>query len=187
MSSGRALEIGAGVALLAAYALHVTVLAGRGAPTDALWMCHVASLLVALGLLVLRPELIAVGFLWQALGTPLWLLDLSQGGELLATSLGTHLGGLAAGLFGVRRLGVPRGTWWRALFGLAGLLLLSRLVTPPAANVNLAFAVWPGWERLFPSHGAYLALLGAVAAATFVSLDATLHRSEPGTSTAPRG
>ncbi|MEA2462643.1 MAG: hypothetical protein QOJ98_390, partial [Acidobacteriota bacterium] len=45
------------------------------------------------------------------------------------------------------------------------LCVLCRLVTPPAANVNLAFRVADGWTRYFPSYPLYAAMLLAALAA----------------------
>ena len=64
------------------------------------------------------------------------------------------------GLWGARRLGLAQGSWWRALAGLMGLQALTRLTAPAEGNVNLAFALWPGSEAVFPSYATYwLALL----------------------------
>lgn len=175
--TSRALEVVLGLLLLVFYLLHASVWWVRGSPAEALWMCHLATVLVGLGLLVRSATLNAVGFLWQALGTPFWVLDLSVGGEFIPSSLGTHLGGLLGSAHGLWRLGMPRGAWWKALLGLAGLHVLSRLTTPPAANVNLSSAVWPGWERWFPTHGVYIAILAGLSAATFAALGAVLERA----------
>jgi hypothetical protein len=79
----------------------------------------------------------------------------------------------------VHRLGLPTDAWWQAAAGLFGLHLLSRFATPAAANVNLAFAVWPGWERLFRSHALYIATLVAASAAVFAVLTPLLQRLAP--------
>ena len=59
------------------------------------------------------------------------------------------------------------------------LLLLSRLVTPPAANVNLAHQVWAGWEDLFPSYAVYFAVLLAGSAVLYAAIEALLRRLAP--------
>ncbi|MGC4095259.1 MAG: hypothetical protein QM756_46520 [Polyangiaceae bacterium] len=155
-----------GVAALACYAIHAGshVLAGR--PAEALWACHVATLLVGVGALLRHATPIAIGVLWLSFGNPLWVLDLCTGGEFLPTSPFTHVGGFVLGCVALRRLGLPRGAWWQAMAAFIGLLLFTRLVTPPVSNVNLAFAVAPGWERAFPSYPLYLGLLLAAGSAT---------------------
>jgi hypothetical protein len=39
------------------------------------------------------------------------------------------------------------------------LVMLTRLLTPAAANVNLAFAVYPGFEKWFPTYPRYFVFL----------------------------
>jgi hypothetical protein len=126
-----------------------------GQPAGALWACHIGTLLIALGAALRAPRLNAVGVSWLALGTPVWLLDLSTGAGLIPTSLLTHVGGTALGCVGVARMGFPRGTWWRALAGIVALQQVTRLVAPPSGNVNVAFIIHPGWEAHFSSYGRY--------------------------------
>jgi hypothetical protein len=156
-----------GALALAAYALQGGYDVWHGRPADLLWACHLGALAIGVGCVTRRAALVAVGLSFLAYGVPLWLLDLATGGEFVPTSAGTHLGGLAVGVAAVRRLGWPTGTWRRALAASIGLLGVTRLVTPPAANVNLVFAVAGGWEARFPSHAAYLALMIAGAGAVF--------------------
>jgi len=158
------------------YAIHAGGHLGRGQPEDLLWACHLGALSVGVGLLLGSPALNAVGFLWLCVGNVLWCLDLAAGGELITTSLLTHVLGCGIGGFGVARLGMPRHSWVRALLALLALQLLCRLVTPPQANVNLAHAVWAGWEDRFPAYWAYQALLLLVAAAAFALLEFIARR-----------
>ena len=132
-----------GAAGLALYAVHAARHAIFREPEHLLWLCNVAAVAVAAGMLLARPMLNAIGLLWLVVGNPLWLIDLARGGELLPTSLLTHGVGFLLGLVGLRRLGLPRGAWWRSV--LAGLVLLAvtRAITPPSADVNLVYTVWP--------------------------------------------
>jgi hypothetical protein len=154
-----------GAAGLALYAVHATRHAIFRQPEHLLWLCNVAAVIVGAGLLLGRPMLNAIGVLWLIVGDPLWLIDLIRGGELLPTSLLTHAAGLVLGLVGLRRLGLPRGAWWRAV--LAGLVLLAvtRAITPAAADVNLVYTVWPTEGTAVRATVATLALVvpGAVA------------------------
>ena len=106
-----------------------------------------------------QPVVVAVGVLWLLVGLPLWLLELAGGGEFIPTSLLTHVLGLVVGLVGVWRLGMPEGAWWKATLALLVLNQLCRWVTPVKANVNVAFAIHPGWDRWFSSHLAYILTL----------------------------
>lgn len=169
----------AGIVATLFYAIHAAYHVAEGHPEDALWACHLATLLVAAGLLLRRPLPAAIGVAWLALGIPLWIADLAGGGAFLPTSLLTHVGGLVLGLHGLSRMGVPAKLWWKALLSLWGLQLVTRAVTPPAANVNLAFRVWDGYERTFPSYRLYLALLWLVAGSTFLMAELGLRRLWP--------
>jgi hypothetical protein len=78
-----------------------------------------------------------------------------------------------------RRLPWPRHAALTATLGLAALQGVTRLLTPAAANMNLAFAVWSGWESSFPSYAAYeMVLLGGAGAAFFCG-DRLLRRWAP--------
>jgi len=162
------------------YGAHAAWYAAHGRPlANLLWACHLGTLLVGGGLLFSSAATNAVGVLWLCLGIPLWILDLRAGGELVPTSILTHLGGLAIGAWGVRRLGFPAYAALPAVAGLLALNLVSRQVTPPAENVNLAFAVWHGWEGYFPSHPLYIATLLAGSAVAFALLTPVLRRLGP--------
>lgn len=145
-------------------------------PEDLLWMCHVATLVIAAGLILPCPTANAVGVLWLTLGVPLWILDMSTGGEILPTSLLTHVGGMTLGIVGMRRLGMPRHAWWKALLALCFLCLVTRLVTARSANVNLTYAVYQGWEAAFPSYRVYFALFVLLSAATFFAAEMGFRR-----------
>ncbi|HYP78573.1 MAG TPA: hypothetical protein VER12_21520 [Polyangiaceae bacterium] len=161
---------------LACYAIHVGVHLYRGRFADALWGCHVASLLIAAGAFSERATPAAIGVLWLCFGNPIWLLDIATGGEFLPTSLFTHLGGFVIGILALRRLGVPPHVWWKATLAFLALLGLTRLLTPRASNINLAFAVAPGWEATFPSYPLYLLLLISAGAVTFFAAELGLRK-----------
>jgi hypothetical protein len=156
-----------GAVALACYVVHAGFHISEGRPQDVLWACHVAALSIALGCFLGNASFIAVGILWLSYGNPLWLVDITTGGELLPTSILTHVGGLLVGLFALRKLGWPGAVWGRAALAFLGLLGLTRLLTPRKANVNLAFRVADGWESTFPNFAVYFALLAACAALTF--------------------
>lgn len=165
-----------GLAALACYAGHGAFHVLNGRPEDLLWACHLGAALVGAGLLAGIASLHGVGVLFLCLGTPLWLLDLAAGSDFLPTSCLTHFGGLAIGLVGVRRLGMPRGVGCLAALALIALILTCRLVTPAAANVNLAFATAPGAGPYFPSYQSYIATAVGFAACYFIALEFALRR-----------
>jgi hypothetical protein len=165
-----------GIAALTCFAIHATYHLLSGRAPDLLWGCHVATVLVGLGALLERPVPVAVGVLWLCFGNPLWALDVTTGGEFLPTSLFTHVGGFVIGLLALRTLRFPARSWLYAAAGYLVLLGATRLLTPRASNVNLAFAVAPGWERTFPSYPAYLLLLMTAGTATFFVVSLVLRK-----------
>src|SRR6185437_8352001 len=134
---------------------------------DLLWACNVAMPLLAFGCFLAHARMCVCAFLFLLYGTPMWLLDLVAGGGMVLTSPLLHLGGLGLAAYAVWRLGWPPRTWLVAAGGAALVLAISALVTPPAANVNMAFSVYKGWEHWFPSHRVYLAGMWLGAASVF--------------------
>lgn len=165
-----------GWAAIACYAVHGTYHLYHGRPEDLLWACHIGALFIGIGLLLPSLSLSGVGTLFLAVGTPLWLLELAGGMEFMATSLFTHIGALAIGLYAVRHFGMPRGVWWKALAGLIGLIILCRLTTPAEANVNIAFSVQSGWEDRFPSYPVYILTMIAITGLYFFVVEYLLQR-----------
>jgi hypothetical protein len=167
-ASERAMTL-AGLTALACYAIHAIFHLTQGRWYDLFWACHVAAILIGAGLLAHSATINGMGVLLGLMGLPLWVADLAAGSDLFPTSLLTHVVALLIGLYGAGRMGMPRGTWWKTTAALVGLIALCRLATPVAANVNVAFAIPPGWEDYFASHASYLGCtIGAAAAYFFV-------------------
>ena len=166
-----------GVAALACFAVHAWYEVRLNPAENLFWACNLATLLVAVGLLLRWPTGNALGFLWLVLGVPLWIMDSLSGAGCHVSAVFTHLGGLLLGLAGVRLLGLPRGAWWQAVGCLYLLHLVSRWVTPEAENINLAYRVWTGWESHFPSHRVYILLLMTGAGLLFAGVEFALHRT----------
>ena len=156
-----------GLAALVLSLVNTYVKFQNGLAYELFWACHIAVLLVGFGLLLRNGTLNAIGLLWSCVGTPLWILDLVTGSELLPMAVLTHLGTPALGLIGVRELGLPRHAAIKALAAFVPLWVVCRLVTPPALNVNLAFRVHSGWESYFASYPMYFGMLLAISAVIF--------------------
>jgi len=165
-----------GVAAILLYSAHAVVLIHRGEAHDLLWGCHVAVLFVGAGLLASSARLNSIGLLWSCFGMPLWVLYAFTGGEVLATSALTHIAAFVIGTYGVRLLGIPRASAWAALGAFLTLWVITRAATPAAANVNLAFSVHPGWERVFPAYPIYFVALFTGAAMTFATAEYAFRR-----------
>jgi hypothetical protein len=165
-----------GVAAVSFYAVHAGQYLLRRQPENLLWMCHLGALGVGIGLLSRQIDVVAVGTLWLLVGLPLWLYDLRSGGEFIPTSLLTHVGGLIVGLIGLKGRGLPRGLWWKSVAASLPVLIVSRLLTPPSANINMTYRVHPASESWFPSHALYLATLLGVLAVAGAAVPAVLRR-----------
>jgi hypothetical protein len=151
----------------------------RGEWHDLFWFCNLSCPLLGLGCLLRNGPMVRVALTWFLFGTPLWVLDQVTGGEVIVTGILVHLGGPLLGALALPRFGWQRGTWRLAWLASLGVWALARLVTPPAANVNLAFRVWPGWEGMFPHYGAYVLLLLASAALVFFLLERVVLAAFP--------
>lgn len=138
---------------------------------EMLWACHVASLLVAVGVLVSWQRPIAIGFLFHlGIGVPALALEILATHEIGWVSLALHVLTPLTGWLSVQRLASAAvlETW---IFYLA--MQAAGLLAPEALNVNVAHRPWTslpweigGWtSRLMNAAGALLFLLGAFAIA----------------------
>ncbi|MBI4467897.1 MAG: hypothetical protein HY650_01100 [Acidobacteria bacterium] len=141
-----------GLLPLTLFILHFLYYARYGGLSYICWVCNLGNLLLAVGLLFGRPELIRVAVFWLIPGLPLWLwFTVLQGGWLLTSAL-SHIGGLITGLLALKQVGAGKRTWIFALGWFLLLQLLSRSLTPPELNVNIAHEVYPGWEDNFAGY-----------------------------------
>src|SRR5262249_14440711 len=128
-----------GLVALACFAVHAGRFALRREAHEIFWICTLGTLAVGGGAVIGVRAIVAVGFSWLAYGTPLWLAYAIARRELLPTSLLTHVGGTVLGALALVDLGFAPGAWWKASLGAIGVLAITRVATPRAANVNLAF------------------------------------------------
>ncbi len=175
---GNRTRVVAGALALLFFAIHAAALILNGEPYHLLWACHSGCLLLGVGLLASQPWLASVGLLWVLLGLPMWVIGLFTDRSYLLTSSLTHLGGPLVGIIGIRSLPLPRRSWLAASVALLLLWIVTRVATPPAANVNLAFRVWKGWESVFPSHVAYLLFLFVAATGLFFVVEAAVSSAQ---------
>ncbi|MBI3726007.1 hypothetical protein HY251_18925 [bacterium] len=158
-----------GLLALGFYGVNAAYYFHRGEPWNALWICHLSCVWIGLGLMLRSPALNAIGLLWLSYGFPLWVYYLIFEGDLRATSACTHVGGMSAALLGVRELGIPRGTWRKAIAGILVLQQVCRMTTPAPENVNMSAGVWAGFERCFFSSYAVFFAANLVATALIFS------------------
>jgi len=155
-----------GVAGCIGYAIHAGYHYAHGTPEHAVWVCHVAALLVGAALILHEPRMNAAGLLCLSIGLPMWLLSLASGEPFIWTSPLTHVLGLVLGIIGARAMGFPRFAWLEALAFVFALIVSARLFTPAESNVNLAFGPEEGlslWSVSGPLHWLLLLLNWAVA------------------------
>ena len=135
-----------------------------------LWMCNLGNLVLALGLFFEKPLLVRVAAIWTIPGLFIWFFYVVLAWGVFFTSTLAHVGGIAVAAIALKTYRMDRNAW-RYAFGWSLLVqLISRFVTAPELNVNLAHAVQPGFERTFPSYWMFwLALTIATAVCLWLS------------------
>ena len=137
-----------------------------------LWMCNIGNLLLALGLFLEEATLIRVAVIWMLPGLVVWFLYVVPTWGMLLTgkfSFGqvfgvlsstlAHVGGCSVGIVVLRKVRMDTRAWFYAFIWYLVVQLLSRLLTPPAMNVNLAHRIQDGWEQSFSSYWKFWLLL----------------------------
>ena len=125
------------------------------------WMCNLGNLLLALGLFLEKPVVIRLAAIWMIPGLFIWILYVVLAWGVFLSSTLAHVGGLAVALVALSQVRMDR-TSWRWAFGWYLVVqVLSRFLTAPALNVNLAHAVQPGWDRTFHSYWEFWLVLTA--------------------------
>jgi len=166
-----------GLVPLVLFAAYFAMAWQRGRVADSLWMCHAANVLLSAGIFAQSARLAGIAVLWILIGLPLWAMDVWLTGETTVVSTASHLGGLAVGLYALRRLRLSSNPWLAALLVFMALRELCRWLTPAALNVNLAHAPYRGWEI---AYWAYWLLTTAAAAGALWALGALLERGMKG-------
>jgi len=126
------------------------------------WMCNVGNLILALGLFLEKPLVIRLAAIWTIPGLIIWILYVVLMWGVFWSSTLAHVGGLAVALVALSQVGMDRMAWRWAFGWYLVIQLLSRFLTAPALNVNLAHAVQPGWDRTFHSYWSFWLVLTAV-------------------------
>src|SRR5581483_8610552 len=117
---------------------------------EMIWVCHVASLVMAIGLLAGRQALAAGLLLHLAWGAPAWALDALATRSTTLTSVLVHALPLGAGALAVAVRGWPAGVALPAWIFFFLWVPVSYVATDPALNVNLAHAPWPPLAAVLP-------------------------------------
>jgi hypothetical protein len=141
-----------------------------------LWMCNIGNLLLALGLFLEKPLLVRVAAIWTIPGLLVWFVYVVLAWGAFITSTLAHVGGIVVAAFALKRYRMDRISWRYAFGWMLIVQLLSRFVTAPNLNVNLAHAIQPGWEGTFPSYWTFWLVL-TLATAIVLWLSGLLWRS----------
>ncbi len=165
-----------GVVAFALFAAREIVFVLRGHSEDGLWVCYVALLLIAVGLLARAPTWNAVGTFWLTVGFPLWIIDMLAAGNTESTSALTHVGGVILGYTGMKQLGLPSRTWVFSILGLAAMIVISRSMTTAPDNINFSYCVYEGAAKIFPSYWSYILALFFAFTGSFLMLQWYLPR-----------
>lgn len=166
-----------GALLLAALAAHAAAKAEAGLPlVEMLWACHLASAILAVGLLLRARRAVTLGFLFHlAIGMPAFLLDILHNRTTTPTSVLVHVLPLAFGWLVVRWSGLP----WSMVPAAWALWIAAQVVTyfagDPALNVNLVHAPWGPLGGVLPGIWA-ARIVNALVAVAFLSTATFAYR-----------
>lgn len=130
-----------------------------------LWMCNIGNLILAFGLFLNKPVVVRLSAIWMIPGLVVWFIYVVLQWGLFLSSMLAHVGGLAVSMIALKWYRMDRTAWRHALGWYLVVQLISRFITAPELNVNLAHAVAPGWERTFHTYWSFWLVLTAVGAA----------------------
>jgi len=150
-------------------------------PGNMLWMCNIGTLILAIGLLFQKPNLIRMTTIWAVPGLLVWIIYVVLAWGVFLTSTLTHLGGLAVGLVAVSLVGMNRQGWLYAFIWYLIMQLLCYLFTSPELNVNLAHHIQAGWEQRFSAYWQFWIVLTLVTGAALWLIGFVLGKIWPDT------
>ncbi len=149
------------LAFFIAQTIHYWRFDGMG---NLVWMCNVGNLLLAIGLFLNHRELIRASAIWTIPGLAVWFWYVWLNGSTAWSSTLAHVGGVIVGLWVLRRVRMDRTAWIYAFAWYLFMQVVSRLLTLPDLNVNVALRIQPGWERAFGSFWKFWLVMTIVVA-----------------------
>ena len=129
-----------------------------------LWMCNIGNLILALGIFLIRPTWIRVASIWTVPGLVVWFVYVVLPWGVFLTSTLAHVGGLVVALIALKQVGMDRRAWLYSFVWYLFIQLMSRLLTSPALNVNVAHRVQDGWQHTFTSYLQFLLTVNVMTA-----------------------
>lgn len=148
------------LAFFAAQVIHYWRFGGLG---NLAWMCNVGNLLLAIGLFLNHKELVRASAIWTVPGLAVWFWYVWLPGGF--TSALAHVGGIIVGLFVLSYVRMDRIAWVYAFAWYLFMQLVSRLITSPEINANVAHHMQTGWETVFGSYWKFWLVMSALVAA----------------------
>jgi hypothetical protein len=134
------------VALLLAYGVEKR---RSGLWSEMLFGCHVATAILAIGLLARAPLLVGAALVFHlGIGLPSWIVYVAARKTTRPLEVLAHVLPSAAAVPATLRSGVPSGAAVVAWGGFLVLQVISYWFTPPALNVNLAHGPSPELARI---------------------------------------
>lgn len=163
-----------------------------------LWMCNIGNLLIAIGLFLEEAILIRAAVIWMLPGLAVWVLYVVPTWGMLLTgklnagqffgvisSTLAHVGGASVGIVVLRKVRMDVRAWFYAFIWYFVVQLLSRLITPPALNVNLSHRIQVGWEQTFSAYWKFWLLLTVLVGITLWILGSILKALWPASTNRP--
>jgi hypothetical protein len=123
-----------------------------GGPGNLFWMCNIGNVLLALGLFLNHRELIRAAAIWTIPGLVIWIRYVLFEYDFVFSSALAHVGGIVVALIVLRRVRMDRTAWFYAFVWYLFMQVVSRLVTSPVLNVNVAHRIQTGWENAFTRY-----------------------------------
>jgi prepilin-type N-terminal cleavage/methylation domain-containing protein len=150
-------------------------------PANLLWICHVTTLLLAIGLLASWASVVRVAAVWAIVGLPMWIIEVAARGYTSRVSLLSHI---AVPIVAALALSQVKGGRFTVVAHAMGLFLVvqqvCRLVTIPALNINMAHKPYDAFAGdLVPSYPLYWALSTAVLGVLVTMVSLALRRLLP--------
>ena len=168
-----------GLLPLAFFIARVIEYVQMGTPSQVLWMCHLANLMLAAGLFLASPLLIRIAVLFVVFGVPPWAIDMWVIQIVTPVSVFSHLGGAIVGLYVISKLRMRTWVWAPATVCFIVVQFVCRFVTPPALNVNTAHRVYDIWKDTFSAYWQYWLVSMVVVAVSLWVIEFCLVRFFP--------
>ncbi len=174
-----------GIPLVLTVAWHIVDTVMYSNPQYLLFVCYAANILLCVGIFGRSALLVGAGFGWLLVAFPLWLYDAFRISSWEPSCTLFHITGLLVGAAAIRSYRLPKHTWAFSLALAVVLQLCARLFTDEALNINSAFRIYDGWERVYPNYAVFylstLAVFGlAFAALTYLNNRYLAPEDDPG-------